>query len=91
MIKAFTNLNQILTMKGAHKKDGRNLLPQDLNIIENAGIVFDESKIIWVGETSRFPEHFKNIAQPLPGHVLTPEIVDSHTHLVFGGDRAQVS
>src|SRR5690606_13631185 len=23
------------------------------------------------------------------GHVITPEIVDSHTHLVFGGDRSK--
>jgi imidazolonepropionase len=29
------------------------------------------------------------LAKNLSGHVLTPEIVDSHTHLVFGGDRAQ--
>jgi imidazolonepropionase len=25
----------------------------------------------------------------LQGHILTPELVDSHTHLVFGGDRSQ--
>jgi len=89
MLKAFTDLNEIVTMKSAHKKDGRNLLPEDLSIIQNAAIVFDENKILWVGETSKFPAQYKNIARSLPGHVLTPQIVDSHTHIVFGGDRAQ--
>jgi imidazolonepropionase len=89
MIKAYTNLSEILTMKGAHKKDGRLLVPEDLSIIKNGAIVFDDQKIIWTGETERFPEQYRNLARPLPGHVLTPEIVDSHTHLVFGGDRAQ--
>jgi imidazolonepropionase len=89
MMKAFTDLNEIVTLKSAHKKDGRKLVPDDLSIIKNGAIVFDETKIIWVGETSRFPEQYRNIAQSLSGYVLTPEIVDSHTHIVFGGDRAQ--
>lgn len=89
MLKALTDLNEIVTMKSAHSKDGRNLLPDDLSIIKNAAIVYDESKILWVGQTSRLPEQYKNLAQSLPGHVLTPEVIDSHTHIVFGGDRAQ--
>lgn len=88
-MKAFTDLNEIVTLKNAHKKDGRKLLPEDLSIIKKGAIVFDETKIIWVGESSRFPEQYRNIARSLPGHVLTPELVDSHTHIVFGGDRAQ--
>lgn len=89
MLRALVDLNEIATLKGAHKKDGRKLVPEDLSIIKDAAIIYDETKIIWVGENSRFPEQYKNIAKSLPGHVLTPEIVDSHTHLVFGGDRAQ--
>jgi imidazolonepropionase len=89
MLKAFTGLNEIVTLKGAHVKDGRKLVPQDLSIIKNGAIVFDESKILWVGENSKFPVQYQNIAQDMSGHVLTPEIVDSHTHIVFGGDRAQ--
>lgn len=89
MIKAFTDLNEIVTLKSAHKKDGRKLLPEDLSIIKNGAIVFDETKIIWVGENAKFPEQYRNLAKSMAGHVLTPEIVDSHTHIVFGGDRAQ--
>lgn len=89
MLKAYTDLNEILTLKDAYKKEGRNLTASDLSLIQNGAIVFDETKILWVGETSRFPEQYKNIARSLKGHVLTPEVVDSHTHIVFGGDRAQ--
>jgi imidazolonepropionase len=89
MIKAFTDLNEIVTLKSAHKKDGRKLLPEDLSIIKNGAIVFDETKIIWVGENAKFPEQYRNLARSLAGHVLTPALVDSHTHIVFGGDRAQ--
>jgi imidazolonepropionase len=89
MIKAFTDLNEIVTLKSAHKKDGRKLLPEDLSIIKNGAIVFDETKIIWVGENAKFPEQYRNLARSLAGHVLTPGLVDSHTHVVFGGDRAQ--
>lgn len=88
MLKAYTDLNEIVTLKGAHKKDGRRLVPEDLSIIKNGAIVFDETKILWVGENSRFPEQYRNISKSLPGHVITPQIVDSHTHIVFGGDRA---
>jgi imidazolonepropionase len=89
MLKAYVNLNEVLTLKSAHSKDGRKLQPDDLSIIKNGAIVFDETKILWVGETSRFPEQYRNLAIDLSGHVLTPELVDSHTHIVFGGDRAQ--
>ncbi|MGE3608825.1 MAG: imidazolonepropionase [Bacteriovoracaceae bacterium] len=89
MLKAYTDLNEIVTLKNAHQKDGRNLLPEDLSIIKNGAIVFDENKILWVGENDRFPEQYRNIAQSLKGHVLTPELVDSHTHLVFAGNRSQ--
>lgn len=89
MLKALTDLNEIVTLKGAHQKDGRRLVPEDLSIIKDGAIVYDETKILWVGETSRLPEQYRSLAQSMKGHVLTPEIVDSHTHIVFAGDRAQ--
>jgi imidazolonepropionase len=90
MIKAYTNISELVTFKGALVKDGRNLQPIDLSIIKDGAIIFDEDHILWVGSTDEMPSSFKveqNLS--LPGHVLTPELVDSHTHVVFGGDRAQ--
>ena len=89
MIKAYKNFSQILTLESSLKKDGRNLKPEDVSIIENGTIVFNEDKIIWVGEDADLPAEYKFIeSKNFEGHILTPEIVDSHTHLVFGGDRS---
>ncbi|MCO4793807.1 MAG: imidazolonepropionase [Bacteriovoracaceae bacterium] len=89
MIKHYCNISQILSLKKAHEKDGRNLLPEDLSIIENASLVFNDDEILWTGRTADLPaEYLKEERVDLTGHCLTPEIVDSHTHLIFGGDRA---
>ena len=86
----YKNINQVLTLKSAFEKDGRNLGPSDLDLIEDGAVVFNEEEILWVGPTAEVPDKYA-IAQShdLRGHVLTPELVDSHTHIVFGGDRAQ--
>jgi imidazolonepropionase len=89
-LKAYIHLNEILTLKKAHLKDGRKVYPEDLSIITDGAIVFDDKKILWVGPTGEMPEQYKSLPfKSLKDHVLTPEIVDSHTHLVFGGDRAK--
>lgn len=88
-MKVYRHLTQLVTLAGAHQKDGRNLLPSDLTIINDGAIAFDEEKIHWVGCDDELPQEFQQLPTVnLTGHVLTPEIVDSHTHLVFGGDRA---
>lgn len=89
MIKVYRHLSQMATLAGVHHKDGRHLTASDLGLIEDGAIVFDQDKILWVGADQDLPHNFKNeVSFNLKGHVLTPEVVDSHTHLVFGGDRA---
>jgi imidazolonepropionase len=89
MIKAYRNFSQIVTLAKAFKKDGRNLLPEDLSIIENGSIVFNGKEILWVGKDSDFPAEYQNILpSEFDNKILVPELVDSHTHLVFGGDRS---
>jgi imidazolonepropionase len=89
MIKVYTELNQILTLAGAHAKDGRHLVPADLSLIDSGAIAFDEEKILWIGPSDKLPAEYKSMAKSLAGYVLTPELVDAHTHIVFAGDRAQ--
>lgn len=88
-MKILKNLNEIVTLTGAHAKDGRNLLPEDLSIISDGAIVYNDEEILWVGRSQDLPHQYESKAVSMKGHVLTPEIVDSHTHLIFGGDRAQ--
>ncbi len=89
-MKCYQNFNEIITLSKAHKKDGRSLLPEDLSLIKNGAIIFDDEKILWVGNSNSIPKEYKNIQTvDCSGKVLLPEIVDSHTHLVFGGNRAK--
>ena len=89
-MKSYKHLNQILTLQSASHKDGRRLCVEDLSIVNDGAIVFDQERIAWVGKTADLPTEFSNVPSiNLQGHILTPEIVDSHTHIVFGGDRAQ--
>lgn len=90
-IKIFRNFSQIATLAGASLKNGRNLNVEDLGLIANGTIVSDGEKILWVGADKLLPDdylekEYKEI--DVSGKVCVPEIVDSHTHLVFGGDRA---
>ncbi|MFA7613809.1 MAG: imidazolonepropionase [Candidatus Caldatribacteriota bacterium] len=87
-MKTYIHIKELVTLKNAHAKDGRNLIPDDLSIIKDGAIVFNSDEIIWVGETKDLPHEYQQNTIDLTGHILTPEIVDSHTHLIFGGDRA---
>lgn len=88
MINVWKDLTQLVTLENAVKKDGRKLLPDDLSIIDDGAVVFDDSHIYFAGKTSELPAEYKNIAVSKRGHIATPELVDSHTHLVFAGNRA---
>lgn len=88
--KIFRNFSEIATLENAYKKDGRKLTPSDLGIIKNASIVYNQDEIIWVGPDSDLPDDYKNFDfVDATGKTCVPEIVDSHTHVVFGGDRAR--
>jgi len=88
-MKCLTNFSEIVTLEKSFRKDGRNIIPEDLSIIKNGAIVFDDNQIHWVGLTESLPNEYRSLpTESMEGHILTPEIVDSHTHLVFGGDRS---
>ncbi len=71
-MRLYKNLNQVITMKSAHEKDGRNLKAEDLSIIKNASVVFDNEKILWVGGDEFLPEEYQELEGiSLEGHILT--------------------
>ncbi len=57
---------------------------------DDDAIVVKGEHIVWVGEISSLPADFAD-AMPvdLGGRLVTPGLIDCHTHLVFGGDRAK--
>jgi imidazolonepropionase len=87
--KIFRHFSEIATLRGALQKDGRNLKPSDLGLIKDGSIVFNADEILWVGEDKDLPEDYQGQDFiDVSGKTCVPEIVDSHTHVVFGGDRA---
>lgn len=59
-------------------------------LIEDAALVTQDSKIIWVGHSSDLPEPYKQgEKEDLGGRLVTPALIDCHTHLVFAGNRAK--
>lgn len=53
-------------------------------------IVIDGARIAWVGDAANLPGEYANAPRrDLGGRVVTPGLIDCHTHVVFGGDRAR--
>ena len=56
---------------------------------EDAAIAVAQGTIRWVGARSALPAEFAGLAPHDGGGALvTPGLVDCHTHLVYGGQRA---
>lgn len=60
-------------------------------LIDDAAIAWADGRIAWVGPRADLPGAPDTLArrvEPLGGALVTPGLVDCHTHLVFAGDRA---
>jgi imidazolonepropionase len=84
-----TGCSQLLTLRGAVPRRGRNL--KDPGIIRDGALLIHEDRIVAVGPRRRIER--LQIAKrarklDLGGRVVLPGFVDSHTHLIFPGSRA---
>jgi imidazolonepropionase len=58
-------------------------------LVENAAIAIEGSRIAWVGPTTDVPSRYSPFKQTsLEGRLVTPGLIDCHTHVVFAGNRA---
>ena len=58
-------------------------------LIENGAIVISADRIKWVGAEKELPDEFAGLqGKNLEGRLVTPALIDCHTHLVYGGSRA---
>jgi imidazolonepropionase len=58
----------------------------ELGTLHDAALVADGDTVAWVGPASRAPAADRRV--DVGGRAVVPGFVDSHTHLVFAGDRA---
>ena len=59
-------------------------------LIDDAAIAVDEGRIAWIGPRGVLPRDVDRWERVDLGDTLvTPALVDCHTHIVFGGDRSR--
>ncbi|MBA2415275.1 MAG: imidazolonepropionase [Geodermatophilaceae bacterium] len=58
----------------------------ELGEIRDAALVIDEDRIVWIGASADVPD--ADDGTDLDGRCVIPGFVDSHTHVIFAGDRA---
>lgn len=77
-----TNIGRLVTNVPA---PGRERGP--LGVLTDAAVLVDDGRVAWVGASSEAPSASATV--DLGGRAVIPGFVDSHTHIVFGGDRAE--
>ena len=61
-------------------------------LIDDAALVVDGENLVWVGALADMPAALLarcGVQHDAGGALITPGLIDCHTHLVYGGDRAQ--
>jgi imidazolonepropionase len=58
-----------------------------LGTVRDAAVVIDGDRIAWTGESSKAPATDNRV--DAGGRTVIPGFVDSHSHLVFAGDRTE--
>lgn len=84
------NIPELVTCASDGPKYGRAM--KDAGIINNGYVVIKKGMIDEVGSMKDYDEHrltdFLGEVVDCTGHAVLPGFIDSHTHFVFGGDRA---
>ena len=63
-------------------------VPAPFGAIENGAIGIQDGRIVRVGRRTELAGYQAKRVEPLGGAWVTPGLIDCHTHLLFGGNRA---
>ncbi len=88
--KILIHAAELATCKGAGPKHGKDMA--DAGIIKDGAVVMENGEITFVGTTTEVMEKYGNLegyeVVDATGCAVIPGLVDSHTHFIFGGYRA---
>jgi imidazolonepropionase len=60
-----------------------------IGLIEDGALAVTDGRIVFVGAQSQLPAHLRAAEEfDLEGRLVTPGLIDCHTHLIFAGDRS---
>jgi imidazolonepropionase len=86
--KILVHASQLVTCSGFTPKQGREM--QELHVIEDGAVLMEDGLITAVGTTKELlPNAADAEVIDCSGKAVLPGFVDSHTHLIFGGYRAE--
>jgi imidazolonepropionase len=81
-MRALANIGQLATCRA---EGGQG----NIHVIPDAALVWDEGVIRWVGPERELPGDYRPVERiDAGGRLVTPGLVDCHTHLAFAGWRA---
>lgn len=85
---AITNIGQLITCTPSYRS-GHISTSDPLGIIENACVIMVDGRIDWVGKQSGVDPVMLSDCQIIDasGGLVTPGLIDCHTHAVFCGTR----
>ena len=84
------NASQLVTCSGFKAKQGKAM--SDLHVIDDGAVVIENGVITAVGKTKEVLTKFEETGSKTidaTGKAVLPGFVDSHTHFVFAGYRAE--
>jgi imidazolonepropionase len=58
-------------------------------LVEAGAVAIEGNRIAWVGPEAELPAGLAGDRVDLGGRLVTPGLIDCHTHVVFAGDRAR--
>ncbi|MFJ4714918.1 imidazolonepropionase [Streptomyces sp. NPDC088785] len=82
-----TQTSTAITHIGTLVTNNPDLGTGPLGQIKDAALVIEGDRIAWTGPTDRVPA--TDTTQDAGGRTVIPGFVDSHSHLVFAGDRTE--
>ena len=82
---AIRNIGQLVTMRGGVRL-GKNL--SDIGLVTDGIVHIDGDVISFAGPVSSAPQFVAEKEVDAMGCVVTPGLIDAHTHAIFAGNRA---
>lgn len=84
--------SQLITVRGGTKEPKSAHDMSDIGIIEHGSVVVENGLITFVGsdvEAERYVHTLNGLINTIDasGKIVTPGLIDAHTHIVFGGSR----
>lgn len=86
------NASQVITVSGSSNKPKVGREMSNIGVIENGSVLIKKDRIVFVGVNQAVEQYVNRLSEPVDvinaaGKVVTPGLIDPHTHIVFAGSR----